>query len=158
MSEWYFRISRENNFDSIPDFISYYLDEFENSRGDSSLTGNIEQANQKLPGQVMKCWVQLQDIESVLEYLNIMRRRLVIGKLKHFMTAVDQKSNRIEASKWSEGDPEVVNLDIVINDVAFIRNKWLGLHQALQGKSFAITNIVRLRVAGLEDEQLYTPR
>jgi len=158
MAEWYVRISRADNFDEIPDFWDYYQQEFEKARDDAALFGSIEQASQKLPGQTLKCWVQLQDIESVLEYLNIQRRRLVIGKMKHFMTAVDQKSNRIEATKWSEGDPEVVNLDIVINDIALLRNKWLGLHQALQGKSFSINNIVKLRVAGLEDEQLFAPR
>ena len=39
----------------------------------------------------------------------------------------------------------------IINDFALIRNQWLGITKGLDQKQWQITNIVKLRVAGMED-------
>jgi hypothetical protein len=42
----------------------------------------------------------------------------------------------------------------IINEFALLRNKWLGITKALDQKQWQITNIVKLRVAGMEDAHL----
>ena len=43
-----------------------------------------------------------------------------------------------------------------INEFALVRNKYLGLLKAIDAKQFQINNIVKLRVAGLDDAELYS--
>ena len=44
----------------------------------------------------------------------------------------------------------------LINEFALVRNKYLGLLKAIDAKQFQINNIVKLRVAGLDDAELYS--
>ena len=43
----------------------------------------------------------------------------------------------------------------VTNEFALLRNKYLGLLKAIDAKQFQINNIVKLRVAGLDDAELF---
>ena len=45
----------------------------------------------------------------------------------------------------------MVDFNHLINEFALLRNKFHGLAKALDAKQFQINNIVKLRVAGLED-------
>jgi hypothetical protein len=44
-----------------------------------------------------------------------------------------------------------VDLETIINEVALIRNKWLGVVKGLDVKQFQVSNVIRLRTAGMED-------
>jgi hypothetical protein len=56
-----------------------------------------------------------------------------------------------ECDRFVEGELEVVEFEKLINEFALVRNKWLGISKALDQKQWQITNIVKLRVAGMED-------
>ena len=45
----------------------------------------------------------------------------------------------------------MVDYEKIINEFALLRNKWLGITKALDQKQWQITNITKLRVAGMED-------
>ena len=54
----------------------------------------------------------------------------------------------------TDGEADVVDNEKIINDFALIRNKWLGVLKALDAKGFQINNVIKLRVAGMEDATL----
>ena len=43
------------------------------------------------------------------------------------------------------------SVEKIINEFALLRNQWLGITKGLDQKQWQITNIVKLRVAGMED-------
>jgi hypothetical protein len=45
-------------------------------------------------------------------------------------------------------------MDSIVNEFALVRNKFLGLVKGLDNKQWQITNVVKLRVAGMEDAEL----
>jgi hypothetical protein len=59
-----------------------------------------------------------------------------------------------DAEKYTDGEDEVIDFETIINEVALLRNKWLGVMKGIETKAFQINNIVRLRVAGMEDISL----
>ncbi len=59
-----------------------------------------------------------------------------------------------DAEKYVDGDSDVVDMAKTINDFALIRNQWLGITKGLDQKQWQITNIVKLRVAGMEDANI----
>ena len=61
-----------------------------------------------------------------------------------------------DAEKYIDGEDEVVTMSQLINEFALVRNKYLGLLKAIDAKQFQINNIVKLRVAGLDDAELYS--
>ena len=48
----------------------------------------------------------------------------------------------------------VVKINLGENDLALIRNQYLGITKGLDQKQWQITNIVKLRVAGMEDADI----
>jgi hypothetical protein len=42
-------------------------------------------------------------------------------------------------------------METLINEVALLRNRWLGIMKALEAKNFMMGHLVKLRVAGMED-------
>jgi hypothetical protein len=58
------------------------------------------------------------------------------------------------AEKYVDGRKAVVDYEMLINEFALMRNKWLGVLKSLDSKGFSINNIIKLRVAGMEDASL----
>ena len=48
----------------------------------------------------------------------------------------------------------LLTLTKIVNDFALIRNQYLGITKGLDQKQWQITNIVKLRVAGMEDADI----
>jgi len=149
---WYTKISKD--ISHIPDAVEYYEAELQAAKVDSRITGNIEKAAANMPGIVEHRYGQLQEIEAILEYLNIELRRLKSQYFRKYLENYQRALSSRDCEKYVEGEDDVVDFEKIINDFALIRNKWLGVTKALDQKQWMITNIVKLRVAGMEDASL----
>jgi hypothetical protein len=50
-----------------------------------------------------------------------------------------------------DGEDEVIDYETIINSVALLRNKYLGILKGLESKNFMQGHLVRLKCAGMED-------
>jgi len=149
---WYSKVSRD--ISEIPNAIQYFEDELATARLEVKLKGNIERASAEMPGIVEHRFNQLQEIEAILEYLNIELRRLRSGFFKKYLENYQRALSSRDVEKYVDGEADVVDYEKIINEFALVRNKWLGVLKALDQKQWQITNIVKLRVAGMEDASL----
>ncbi len=149
---WYSKVSID--ISEIPNAIQYFEDELEAARSEVKLAGNIERAAASMPGLVEHRFNQLQEIEAVLEYLNIELRRLRSSYFKKYLENYQRALSSRDVEKYVDGEADVVDYEKIINEFALMRNKWLGVLKALDQKQWQITNIVKLRVAGMEDASL----
>ena len=149
---WYNEVSR--SLDKIPDCINYYEEEYKKARQEVRLYGNLEKASAALPGIVEERFSQLQQIEAILEYLNIELRRIRSKSFKKFLENYNRALSSRDAEKYVDGEQDVVDMDKIINEFALLRNQWLGITKGLDQKQWQITNIVKLRVAGMEDANI----
>ena len=93
-------------------------------------------------------------IDWHLEYLNIELRRLRSKTFRKYLENYNRALSSRDAEKYVDGENDVVDMDKIINDFALIRNQWLGITKGLDQKQWQITNIVKLRVAGMEDADI----
>jgi hypothetical protein len=146
---WYSKVT--SDLGNIPAFIQYYEDELSQARHDISIKGNVEKSISALPGITEQRFNQLQEIEAVLNFLNIqirvIRRRHFQKYLEHYARALSSR----DAEKYVEGEQEVVDYETIINEVALLRNKWLGVMKGIDSKQWQLSNLVKLKVAGMED-------
>ena len=149
---WYSKVSR--NINEIPNAILYFEGELETARLEVKVKGNIERAAAEMPGIVEQRFNQLQEIEAILEYLNIELRRLRSSYFKKYLENYQRALSSRDVEKYVDGEADVVDYEKLINEFALIRNKWLGVIKALDQKQWQLTNIVKLRVAGIEDATL----
>jgi hypothetical protein len=149
---WYSEVSR--NISKLPDAIAHYEGELAMARQEVKLKGNVERAAAEMPGIVEQRFNQLQEIEAILEYMNIELRRLRSSYFKKYLENYQRALSSRDVEKYVDGESDVVDYEKIINEFALVRNKWLGVLKALDQKQWQITNVVKLRVAGMEDASL----
>ena len=146
---WYSTVSKD--ISRIPDAIQYYESELEDARLEVKIKGSLEKASAEMPGVIEHRFNQLQEIEAVLNYLNIELRKIRSSYFKKYLENYQRALSSRDAEKYVDGEKAVVDYDLLINEFALLRNKWLGILKALDSKGFSINNIIKLRVAGLDD-------
>ena len=149
---WYSKISRDLN--ELPNAIQFFEHELISARSECKLYGSVEKAAANLPGIVEHRFNQLQEIEAILEYLNIELKRLRSKFFKKYLENYQRALSSRDVEKYVDGEADEVDYEKIINEFALIRNKWLGVLKSLDQKQWQITNIVKLRVAGMEDATL----
>jgi uncharacterized protein YfdQ (DUF2303 family) len=152
MINWYNEVSR--NLSKIPDCVAYFDLELIEAKKQCKIYGNLERAAASLPGIVEERFGQLQQLEAILEYLNIELRRLRSKTFRKFLENYNRALSSNDATKYVDGEDDVVDMTKIINDFALIRNQWLSITKGLDQKQWQITNIVKLRVAGMEDADI----
>jgi hypothetical protein len=146
---WYSDVARD--ISNIPDAAAYFEAELLEAKKECRVTGNIERAAAAMPGVVEERFAQLQEIEAILEYLNIELRRLKSSFFRKYLENYQRALSSRDVEKYVEGEADVVDMEKIINEFALLRNKWLGITKAMDQKQWMLTNIVKLRVAGMED-------
>ena len=149
---WYSRVVAD--LGSIPDFIAHYENELNSAKNECRIGGFVEKNIKELPGTTEHRFNQLQEIEAVLNFLNIQLRKI---RRKHFQKYLEGYARALtsrDAEKYVDGEDEVVDFESIINEVALLRNKWLGIMKGLETKQWQMGHIVRLRTAGMEDIQV----
>ena len=149
---WYSEVSRD--ITKIPQAVQFYETELQGARAECKLVGNVEKAAAAMPGIVEYRFNQLQEIEAILNYLNIELRKLRSSYFKKYLENYQRALSSRDVEKYVDGEADVVDYEKIINEFALIRNKWLGVLKALDQKQWQITNVVKLRVAGMEDATL----
>lgn len=146
---WYSKITA--SLGAIPDFIQYYERELEEAKKDCRIGGLVEKNISALPGITEHRFNQLQEIEAVLNYLNIQLRKIRRKHFQKYLEAYARALTSRDAEKYVDGEDEVIDFETIINEVALLRNRWLGILKGLDAKQWQMGHIVRLRTAGMED-------
>ena len=146
---WYNRVTAD--LARIPDFIAHYESELVQAKAECRIGGLVERNIKELPGVTEHRFNQLQEIEAVLNYLNIQLRKI---RRKHFQKYLENYARALtsrDAEKYVDGEDDVIDFETLINEVALLRNRWLGIMKGLETKQWQMGHITRLRTAGMED-------
>lgn len=146
---WYTRVTQD--LAVLPDFVSYYQSELAEARRECSVKGNIERNLAALPGITEYRFNQLQEIEAVLNYLNIQLRQIRRRHFQRYLENYNRALSSRDVDKYVDGEKEVIDYEVLINEVALLRNNYLGILKGLESKNFMLGHIARLKVAGMED-------
>ena len=149
MSNWYTRVSVDLGV--LPDFIQHFESELENAKREVKVYGNVEKNIAAIPGVTEHRFNQLQEVEAVLNLLNIQLKKIRRKHFQKYLEAYNRALTSRDAEKYAEGEDEVIDMEVLINEVALLRNRWLGIMKGLEAKQWQMGHIVRLRTAGMED-------
>ena len=149
---WYNRVV--GNMALLPDFVAYYEQELSQAKKECQINGVVENNVKLLPGITEHRFNQLQEIEAILNFLNIQVKKI---RRKHFQKYLESYARALssrDAEKYVDGEDEVVDFETLINEIALLRNRWLGILKGLESKNFMLGHIVRLRSSGMSDIEL----
>jgi hypothetical protein len=149
---WYSKVVAD--LGTIPDFIAHYENELEDAKRDCKIGGLVEKNITALPGITEHRFNQLQEIEAILNHLNIQLRKIRRRHFQKYLEGYARALTSRDAEKYVDGEDEVIDFETIINEVALLRNRWLGIMKAMESKNFMLGHVVRLRAAGMEDIQV----
>jgi len=149
---WYAKVSKD--IAHLPSCLDHFYNELNEARKEVKIHGNVEKASASLPGIVEHRFNQLQEMEAILEYLNIELRRIRSKAFRKYLENYQRALSSRDCEKYVDGEADVVDMEKIINEFAMLRNQWLGIIKALDQKQWQLTNIIKLRVAGLDDISL----
>ena len=147
---WIHKVKSDINAlpDSMDHFNSLYL---EMKRELSFSVGSLEQNATRLPAIMEHVFSSLQEIESILEYLNIKLKSVRSATFRKYLENYQRALSSRDADKYVDGEPDVVEWAEIVNEFALVRNKFLSLTKGLEQKGWMISHVTKLRCAGLED-------
>ena len=146
---WYSKVVAD--LSNIPDFIAHFESELTDAKRDCKIGGLVEKNITALPGITEHRFNQLQEIEAVLNFLNIQLRKIRRRYFQKYLEGYQRALTSRDAEKYVDGEDEVIDYETIINEVALLRNRWLGIMKGLESKNFMLGHVVRLRAAGMED-------
>ena len=135
----------------LPKFISYYEHELDEAKKECSIKGVVETKLKLLPGITEHRFNQLQEIDAVLEYLNIQLRQIRQIYYKKYLEKYNKALSSSDAKHYAYAEQDVIDYEVLINEVALLRNKFTGIIKAFENKSFTVNSIIKLHTAGMED-------
>ncbi len=150
--QWFSLI--KHDLSQLPDMVDYYNQELESAHKETRITGSLEKQSQELPGHVSHRFNQLQELESVLKFLNVKYDKLRSDHYRKYLERYNRELSDRSIEKYIDGEPDIVQMLDLINEVALVRNKYLGIMKALDAKSYSLGNITRLRIAGMNDHMM----
>ena len=116
---WYNKVSK--NISLIPECIKHFEDELAQAKRECGIYGNLEKASAALPGIVEQRFNQLQEIEAILEYLNIEKRRLRSKTFRNYLEKYNKVLSSRDADKYVDGEQDVVDLEKIINELILLK-------------------------------------
>lgn len=149
---WYNKIVAD--LENLPNCIDYYDQQIEEATFECKIKGNLEKQIAELPGLLEYRFNQLQEIEAILEFMNIQYNKEFRKQYKHFLEGYDKALTSRDAEKYALNEDVVIIAEELKNQVALVRNKYLGIMKGIEAKNFMLGHITRLRAAGLEDVTL----
>ena len=86
-----------------------------------------------------------------LELKQLHFRRRVGAHFQKYLEGYARALTSRDAEKYVDGESEVIDFETLINEIALLRNQYLGIMKGLESKNFMLGHVVRLRTAGMED-------
>lgn len=153
---WYHRVisAPEGDFTALAEALVWFETEHEKAQGELKLSGRIEAAAARLPGNAEYYYGIAMEIEHILKWLEIQIERTVAKWRRHYLEHYNRQMNMRDAEKYAESEKEVFDLRLLTNHVALVRNKFHGITKGLEYMHFQIGNIVALRKVGIEDASI----
>ena len=151
------RAGSEDDADLIKamDAADAYADEYELARQDLNVNGvKIESIGGTIPGMSAHRFAQLQDIEAIIEHLETREKRKLVEKMRHYLEHYQRTLSDKVAKDYAEASDEVQLIRSVRQRVAYVRNLFMGIMKGLEYLHYQITNVTKLRCAGLEDAEI----
>lgn len=150
--DWYYTVT--NDWTTLPDCLEYFSNEAVEARKELAMKGRIEKHAQELPAITEKRFTQLQVLNALVRYYEIELEKVRSREYKKYLENYQKALSSRDAEKYTDGEKDVVELNLLINEICLTRNIFTSIIKSLDHKSYTLNNIAKLRTAGLEDAKI----
>lgn len=156
----YYRVTSANSDDlsdlvpAVAEILDYFEDQYLEGKIDIQIKGAVEKAASQIPGITEHRWAQLQELEAIVIYIDTVVKKAKQRAFKKYFENYNRQLSSRDAQIYADADDDVLNRAEILNQVTFMRNKFLGIYKSIEAKHWQLNNITKLRTAGLEDSYI----
>lgn len=141
----------EKDINRLDDFITEYDLHLIEAKKEVNIGPHLIMEARRLPQVVDDIFCRLQEIEAIYEIVDIRLKEVRSKYHRHYLTNYNHKIISRDVERFVEGEPEFVDMMVKKNSVNMLRNKFASVTKGLEYKHFQLTNIVKLKAAGIDD-------
>ena len=153
MSMNYFQAIKQNE-NALPEALEYFNKEYEDARKEVKVEGSLVKCVSELSSRFENRLFQLQELEAILKHFEIKLSQMKSDCYKKYLEHYQRALSSSDIKIYIEGQPEIVAIQQIINEIALIRNKYVSLSKAFETENFQLSNLSRLYAAGCDGVQL----
>ena len=146
--QWFYQVIEDWN--SLPDFLEYFYNEYDQGREELILFGMIEKSAIKIGVCSENRFSQFQIVNAVVQHCNDKLDTKKAELYRKYAETYNRDLSTRDIGKYIETEPEVIMLKEIINQVALLRNLFSGLIKGFESNGFQIGHVSKLRIAGLD--------
>lgn len=153
MNNEYFQTIKKDE-STLPKILDYFNNEYEDARKEVDIKGSLTECVSKISSRYEYRVSQLQEIEAILKHFEIKLSQRKSALYQKFLENYNRSLSSTDIKIYIEGQPEVVAIQQVINEIALIRNKYLGLTKGFETANYQLSNLSKLYAAGVDGVQI----
>lgn len=153
MNNEYFQAIKKDE-STLPKVLDYFNNEYEDSRKEVDIKGSLTECVSKISSRYEYRVSQLQEIEAILKHFEIKLSQRKSALYQKFLENYNRSLSSTDIKIYIEGQPEVVAIQQIINEIALIRNKYLGLTKGFETANYQLSNLSRLYASGVDGVQI----
>lgn len=153
MNNEYFQAIKKDE-STLPKVLEYFNNEYEDARKEVDIKGSLTECVSKISSRYEYRVSQLQEIEAILKHFEIKLSQRKSALYQKFLENYNRSLSSTDIKIYIEGQSEVVAIQQIINEIALIRNKYLGLTKGFETANYQLSNLSRLYASGVDGVQI----
>lgn len=149
---WYSKVTKNpDDLEVLLKCIEFYDGQHIEAQKELTPSGRMMDLCSRIPAMVEYRFGQLQELESILAFYERRALKVKLEKKRGFLEHYNRNLTDRQADQYAEIDDEVQTLAQIVEEVAMLRNKFLGISKGLDYLHYQCGNMVQLKKAGIED-------
>ena len=151
---WYSKVTTAPDGDFVPlvEALAWYDAEYQRGLEDLKIEGKvIHNLSARIGGLMAYYYGVQQEIDGIHQWLEVIFTRTLHKRRVYYTQGYNLKLTDTQARQYAEADDEVLDIRLLINEVALRNRLFQGVTKGLEFIHFQISNMTKLRVAGIED-------
>jgi hypothetical protein len=148
---WFRKVSADMGL--LPDALAYYLAELDDGHKELEIKGNLMRQNMDQAGLVAYYDGMHSDLDGMLWVVERNLKRVRGEVLRDYVenSPTHQKLNVTELKVIMEADTRVMEANELVDEVKYVYKQYGSLMKAFEQRGFDLSNVVKLRLAGMEE-------
>jgi hypothetical protein len=148
---WVERVQLTEDLAVVLQAIDHFEAEYKKGLADLDCVGRISEAEGRLPGQTAYHMANQKDLEIINRILDLRVERVEQRYYKKYKETYNRDLSQREIDRYLAGEDEVYHIRNLHLRFARTMNLYASLIKGLEIKHYQLTNITKLRAAGLDD-------
>ena len=89
-------------------------------------------------------------LEAIMEFFDIKLKGIRSSLYQKLLNNSQRALTSNDIKQYIDGDKNIMDLQLIINDIALVRNKFISLTKGFETKNWQLSNLTNLQCAGLD--------